>query len=805
MSDDAINQFEAAWLRGEKPRIEDYLVDQVDADFVGPLATLDLSFRLLCGESKRVEDYLCQFDCLRSIKSWILKLITSEYAERTRRHEEISPVEYFTRFPDLASSLWLNLGIEPPPGTRIAQFEILEVLGRGTFGIVCGANDHQLQRIVALKLPRSARYFDATREAQSASVLRHWGIAQVYQVVTSDTCPALVTEFIPGGTLENWLRKHRLTFRESAEVIWRVAEAVDYAHRYGVYHDDLKPANIIMREDKSRPRLGATSEPVIVDFGLARRTDLSMQTMGGVGGTPAYMAPERFEQSIADDDPDRSKSDVYSLGVVLYELLVGSNRFHEQLEMGPRPQAAAHSHSSLARNRQVQLPRPRAIIGSIPSDLEAICLRAIERDVKKRYASAGEMADDLKRWLNHDPIPWLHPNFWQSAMWVRRNPLLTLSTAALVTLIIALLLAWSSVVAVLRQERTKVDLRQFGVAVAAHESHAALQAAVDRANKSESDLHASLRWLVCDLQPSLAPGDEAHRKLLTWAEEQLDSRARLPFSIETLYITPSRMTVPSHVPWVVADERNTLPVDEKALPSLTEESYASNEGLLALVCQLQLDLLKKTPQSERDADWQQRRSAWREKAVRCHEAIESQKNDKTLAEKSEGNVLPPITPPVADEEPHHWLGSLLVDWITEHEGVLPVHSEDSLIARLVVVGVYATGLGTVVSSVLLLAVWLAGKFGYAYSIARWFLPKGVSKTGGVLSMSFLGVVFLVAQFYLRACGRNQILPERESSSFPPAIRTDTPSIEVEQLLEALKRENAEVQHDPREPGRPLER
>jgi WD40 repeat protein len=302
----------------------------------------------------------------------------------------------------------------------IGKFRVLQLLGRGAFGSVYKARDPELDRVVAIKVPR-AGYFSTPeeeerflREARSAAQLSHPGIVPVHEIAHAHGLPYLVSDYVESLTLADLLTGVRPDFKETAGLIARVAEALDHAHRAGIVHRDIKPSNILV---------DGTRVPHLTDFGLARRDEgeITVTLEGQILGTPAYMSPEQAAGEAVD-----GRGDVYSLGVVLYEMLTGELPFHGNQRM-------------LLHQVVHDEPRPpRRLNDRIPRDLETICLKAMAKQPARRYATAGALADDLRRYLKREPIK-ARPTgraerLWR---WCRRNPIVATLSASLLVVLIA--------------------------------------------------------------------------------------------------------------------------------------------------------------------------------------------------------------------------------------------------------------------------------------------------------------------------------------------------------------------------------
>lgn len=315
---------------------------------------------------------------------------------------------------------------------RVGRFVLRQRLGVGGFGAVWRARDPELDRDVALKLPRrgglaphEAELF--FREARAAAQLAHPGIVSVYEVGRDASLDGtgsiyIVSELVDGEPLSERLKEWRPTPRQAAALVADIAEALDYAHGRGVIHRDLKPSNVMLDRfapggETARVGLADTGRPRLMDFGLAKRDagEVTMTMDGQVLGTPAYMSPEQASGNARWID---RRSDIYSLGVVMFRLLTGELPFR------------GTATSQIQQRITDDAPSPRRLDDSVPADLATVCLKCLERDVGRRYATAGDVAAEMRRYLAGEPVHARPLSVWgRAGRWARRRPALATAIA----------------------------------------------------------------------------------------------------------------------------------------------------------------------------------------------------------------------------------------------------------------------------------------------------------------------------------------------------------------------------------------
>lgn len=346
-------------------------------------------------------------------------------------------------FPDteaLSSRPAPSGGSGPAPARHLGDYEILDEIARGGMGIVYRARQKSLDRVVALKMIRDAQLADAAdverfkAEAQAAGRLEHPNIVPVYEVGEWHDADGRALHFftmklIEGGNLAQHVARLSKDARAGVAIATTVARAVHHAHQRGILHRDLKPANILIADSQQQSAI-----PMITDFGLARRLDArSAPTLSGaVVGTPEYMAPEQARAvkgvTVA--------ADIYSLGVILFELLTGRVPFRGDNLL-----------ETLRQTVECEPPSLRSLRSTVDRDLEAVCLKCLEKEPARRYGSAEALADDLDRWLDGRPVLARSAGAWERLKrWTRRRPavaaLLLVSAVSLLALLVLLGFLW---------------------------------------------------------------------------------------------------------------------------------------------------------------------------------------------------------------------------------------------------------------------------------------------------------------------------------------------------------------------------
>jgi hypothetical protein len=420
--DDPARRLWGLWREGQEPRVEDFLAQAGPCEPEQILAVLrvDQSERFRIGEWVRAEAYLEAHPGVRDDPEWAVDLIFSEYLLREEKGERPAPEEYADRFPGHAEELKLQIELHrameahegkaagssertlpvfdpralesaagPDGLPEVPGFEVLEVIGRGGMGVVYRAWQTELKRPVALKMFNAgAQASRAMRarfrvEAEAVARLQHPNIVQIHGADQHKGILILVLELVDGHNLAQRIAGTPQPAQWAAELVETLARAIHAAHRQGVVHRDLTPANVL---------LTAADTPKITDFGLAKLMigggDLRSQT-GELLGTPSYMAPE---QAASRHAAIGAATDVYALGAILYELLSGRPPFKAESPLETLRQVL--SDDPIAPSRL----RPK-----LARDLETICLKSLRKEPAQRYSSALALAEDLRRYLNGRP------------------------------------------------------------------------------------------------------------------------------------------------------------------------------------------------------------------------------------------------------------------------------------------------------------------------------------------------------------------------------------------------------------------
>ena len=384
--DQLSDEFEAAWIAGSPPKLDDYLLGASDGlrrELAAEVIPIDVIYRRQRGEHPDPDDYVNRLPDLD--ENWLREIIAT--VDRS-----IQPTTQLARFAGRTEHVATASTAEQSDAKmlrRFGDYELLDEIARGGMGVVFKARQVTLNRIVALKMilagqlasPADVERFHV--EAEAAANLDHPGIVPIFEVGAHEQQHYYSMGFVEGRTLAAWLAEGPLPAIEAARIVRSVCDAVQYAHEQGVIHRDLKPANILLDKD-GRPR--------VTDFGLAKQVhqDSGRTATGQVLGSPAYMPPEQASGRLELIGPS---SDVYGLGAVLYALLTA------------RPPFQAPSSAETLRQVIENDPlAPGDLTPGVPRDLSTIVLKCLQKPSSQRYASAAALAEDLQRFLDGRPI-----------------------------------------------------------------------------------------------------------------------------------------------------------------------------------------------------------------------------------------------------------------------------------------------------------------------------------------------------------------------------------------------------------------
>jgi serine/threonine protein kinase/cytochrome c-type biogenesis protein CcmH/NrfG len=484
-------RFEAAWKSGAQPRIEDYLADLGDvekSEVLRELILLDIFYRRKHGESCRAEDYQARFPELTG--EWLASVLP-----------ETAPG---VSAPGDATVDW-----QPAvaPGVVIAgRYTLVEMIRAGGMGEVWVAKQTEpVKRKVALKFIKAGMdsksvlaRFEAERQA--LALMDHPNIAKVLDGgITAAGNPFFVMELVNGMPLTKFCDDAKLTPRQRLELFVPICQAVQHAHQKGIVHRDLKPSNILVTLYDGK------ASPKVIDFGVAKAlagklTDESLSTqLGAVIGTLEYMAPEQAGLSAIDID---TRADIYSLGVVLYELLTGLRPFDAKRlrkaafdeliriireEEPSKPSTRLSSDESLPSLAALRHTEPKRLVALMRGDLDCIVMKALEKERSRRYETANAFARDVQRYLADEPVEAQPPSMrYQLGKFLRRNKGRVLATSVVLFMLLLGLIAGTAGIIWHQNEESKRALRQ---ALAEQ----AIGDAVEQAEKSRADLDQILR------------------------------------------------------------------------------------------------------------------------------------------------------------------------------------------------------------------------------------------------------------------------------------------------------------------------
>jgi tetratricopeptide (TPR) repeat protein/predicted Ser/Thr protein kinase len=408
--DAVCDRFEAAWREGACPELREFLPGSpgpLRDRMFRELLALEREFRRDEGDTPDAAAYCRRFPEFADVINAAFTLSASRRdpgpATRVREEDDGDATR-----PG-GGRAWVEPGDFPAAALADVGYEVLDEIGRGGMGVVYRAHQRALNRAVALKVIKSAGFASESErrrfqnEAESVAQLDHPRIVPIFEVGTARGLGYFSMKLVAGTSLDHRLDDFRRDLRAGARLVATVAEAIHHAHQRGILHRDLKPANILV---------DAEGLPYVTDFGLARRVEAAadLTHSGAIVGTPSYMSPE---QARGIKGTFTTATDVYGLGAILYAVLTGR-----------APHRGSSFLETLDRVRETPPEPPSRANRHVPRDLEVICLKSLEKEPQRRYASAQALADDLHSWLAGAPIA-ARPvgTTTRIAMWCRRRPL----------------------------------------------------------------------------------------------------------------------------------------------------------------------------------------------------------------------------------------------------------------------------------------------------------------------------------------------------------------------------------------------
>jgi tetratricopeptide (TPR) repeat protein/tRNA A-37 threonylcarbamoyl transferase component Bud32 len=460
-------------------------------------------------------------DVVRLLDGYLAELEAGRNVDKgqlLRAHPEIAgPLEACLGVLDFAAGLG-EIPRRPGRLGSVGEYELLEEIARGGMGVVYKARHRRLNRLVALKMigageqTRPAQYARFLIEAEAVARLHHPNIVQIYDFGESDGRPFVALELLEGGSLADRLKGTTWPGRAAAELVATLASAMHAAHQAGIVHRDLKPSNVLF---------GGDGTPKIVDFGLAKRLEVEdgHTRSGQVMGTPSYMAPEQAQGRVRQIGPP---TDIYALGATLYEMLTGRPPFKT-------PSTMETLHQVIYED----VVPPLKLRVRLARDLETICLKCLQKEPQKRYATAQELADDLRRHVDNRPIRARRTTLLaRGTKWVRRRP-----AAATLAGLASLALVAVTVLGLYRDAQQKKALRDDARRVAdlaVRCDQELFLAQADLAGNRWPDARLTLTRLltVLNSEPRLETLRHRASGLLAQAEDRRRAESRLHLFLE---------------------------------------------------------------------------------------------------------------------------------------------------------------------------------------------------------------------------------------------------------------------------------